>query len=290
MEHKSGTSVRDLATRLACSSTSCCIADGLCLPMDMVKMRMQLQNELTPGKGLSVVSMTRHVIRNEGFLSLWAGLNAAAARQVTYGGLSFCAYPYVRDSLSSDRALWSQVVAGVVSGGVSAAIANPTDVVKVRLQADGRRAVRLYDGGIFSTLRLVLRQEGLRAMLNGIGPNTLRASVVNGVGIPAYDSSKALINLDRPLLERFLAACVGGVATSVAGTPFDVVKTRLMARGRQEQLYRSAFHCVVATVKTEGPLALWKGILPVYARQAPFNILNYLCMGFLLDTFTSSSH
>ena len=32
--------------RLCCTSTSCCVADALCLPLDLVKTRMQLQNEL----------------------------------------------------------------------------------------------------------------------------------------------------------------------------------------------------------------------------------------------------
>ena len=30
--------------------------------------------------------------------------------------------------------------------------------------------------------------------------------------------------------------------------------------------------------RTEGVLAFWKGLLPVYCRQAPFNLLNYLIM------------
>ena len=43
-----GTSSRDFAVHLACTSTSCCVADGLCLPFDFLKTRMQLQNELLP--------------------------------------------------------------------------------------------------------------------------------------------------------------------------------------------------------------------------------------------------
>ena len=38
-------------------------------------------------------------------------------------------------------------------------------------------------------------------------------------------------------------------------------------------------------VRVEGVLALWKGLLPVYCRQAPFNMLNYMLMETLLSTF-----
>ena len=38
--------VVDQLKTLACTSTSCCVADGLCLPLDFIKTRMQLQNEV----------------------------------------------------------------------------------------------------------------------------------------------------------------------------------------------------------------------------------------------------
>ncbi|KAJ8609817.1 hypothetical protein CTAYLR_008113 [Chrysophaeum taylorii] len=293
-----------MAIRLACASTSCCVADAMCLPMDMIKMRMQLQNEMVPSSAprLGVMAMSRRILRVEGAGAFWAGLGAAMARQATYGGLSFWSYPYVRDALARsaghrDPPTWAQLAAGAISGGVASAIANPTDVVKVRLQADGRRALlgepRKYSGGFVSTLGVVFgREGGLAALYAGLGPNVSRAAVVNGVGIAAYDSSKSFASRivgDRPLAERFLGACVGGVATAIAGCPFDVVKTRLMARGAQEQLYTSALHCLVATVSSEGSLALWKGIIPVYCRQAPFNLFNYIIMEFLLDTFARKS-
>ena len=39
-------------------------------------------------------------------------------------------------------------------------------------------------------------------------------------------------------------------------------------------------------MRTEGVLGLYKGFLPVYARQAPFNMLNYMIMEHLLDLTT----
>ena len=52
---------------------------------------------------------------------------------------------------------------------------------------------------------------------------------------------------------------------------------------RRESPFRGPLHCVVATVRAEGPLALYKGFLPVYGRQAPFNLLNFMIMEHLLD-------
>jgi hypothetical protein len=76
----------------------------------------------------------------------------------------------------------------------------------------------------------------------------------------------------------FCAALVGGVATALVGCPFDVIKTRMMNQPQERPLYASAGQCALAVARVEGPLALWKGLLPVYCRQAPFNLLNYLIM------------
>ena len=59
--------LRDALTQLACTSTSCCVADGLCLPLDFLKCRMQLQNELVTASAaaadrLSVRAMAAKVI------------------------------------------------------------------------------------------------------------------------------------------------------------------------------------------------------------------------------------
>ena len=82
-----------------------------------------------------------------------------------------------------------------------------------------------------------------------------------------------------------MAALVGGVVTSLAGCPFDVLKTRLMNQDPARPLYRGVGDAFMQIVRVEGPLALYKGLLPVYCRQAPFNMLNYLIMEQLTSTF-----
>jgi hypothetical protein len=42
-------------------------------------------------------------------------------------------------------------------------------------------------------------------------------------------------------------------------------------------------------VRIEGPLALWKGLLPVYVRNAPFTMASYLLMESLTLTFLGRS-
>merc|ERR1712087_68561 len=138
--------VPEAVIQLGCASTACCVADGVCLPCDFLKVRLQLQNELIPAGApqLGVLGMSAHVLRSEGPLAFFNGLPAAMLRQASYGGLCFSAYPHVRNALNphahqgQTAPLWTKLSAGAMTGGISSALANPTDVVKVRLQADGR--------------------------------------------------------------------------------------------------------------------------------------------------------
>ena len=83
-----GTSSRDFAVHLACTSTSCCVADGLCLPFDFLKTRMQLQNELLPSSAprLGPLSMAARILRAEGAAAFYAGFPAAMLPQPPEGG------------------------------------------------------------------------------------------------------------------------------------------------------------------------------------------------------------
>jgi hypothetical protein len=275
------------------------------------------------------------VYRHEGVSAFFAGLPAAMLRQATYGGLSFAAYPYIRDSLqqinsnvggkagSEEAALWTKLLAGGIAGGGAAALANPSDVIKVRMQSDGRlqllgKAPRY--ASLLNAAKIISREEGLRAFYHGLMPNIGRAIVVNGVGIAGYDHTKQTVRKllgeeqgNNPMTARLAGALIGGISTAVAGCPFDVLKTRMMNQWQHsavstettpsaqqvkapvssfnhpkvhpallhahtKPLYTSMWHCLQSIVKQEGVLALWKGVLPVYCRQAPFNMLHYMIM------------
>ena len=161
---------------------------------------MQLQNELVADSvpRLSVIGMSRHIYTTEGPTAFFTALPAAVLRQSTYGGLSFASYPKIRDALNpnasaADAPLWTRIASGAFSGAWASAIANPTDVVKVRLQADGRLQAQgqppRYKGTL-DAFSSVARKEGIAAFWRGTLPNVQRATVVNGAGIAAYDHSK----------------------------------------------------------------------------------------------------
>ena len=72
------------------------------------------------------------------------------------------------------------------------------------------------------------------------------------------------------MLLTLASSSLGGVATSLAMNPLDVASTRLYNHAAK---YRGLSDCLAQTVRSEGVLALWKGLSGQYARIVPHSIL-----------------
>lgn len=122
-------SVTDPMERWAFAAAASCVAEATTYPLDMVKTRLQLQNEL--GKTLVGASATvqrsytqvfKELLAQEGFAALYAGAGVAIVRQIFNAGVSIGLYPSVRSLLlgqgqdAADAPLWKRAAAGCVTG------------------------------------------------------------------------------------------------------------------------------------------------------------------------------
>ena len=70
---------------------------------------------------------------------------------------------------------------------------------------------------------------------------------------------------------QWVASAAPALAWASVGVPFDVVRTRLQTTSTAR--FRSAWHCLEHTVRTEGALALWKGLTPQVLISLPSSTL-----------------
>ena len=80
------------------------------------------------------------MVTEEGLKVLYSGIAPALLRQAVYGTMKYGLYYSLKDLVSNrisegEESTITNVSIAVVSGAISSAVANPTDVLKVRLQS-----------------------------------------------------------------------------------------------------------------------------------------------------------
>lgn len=275
-------------------------------PFDLIKVRMQLQGEivLQPTLAFAPASATLastpagpiavglRIAHSEGLRALFSGVSATVLRQALYSTTRMGLYEVLKQSWSKSSSeggfpVHKKIVAGLVAGGVGAAVGNPADLAMVRMQADGRLPFderRNYRGVADALVRMV-RQEGAASLWKGSGLTIQRAMVVTASQLATYDQAKESLIGRRVMKEglgaHITASCAAGLVAAVASNPIDVMKTRIMnmtTEAGQEPPYRGAMDCAIKTVQSEGPMALYKGFVPTVMRQGPFTVVLFVTL------------
>uniref|UniRef100_A0A0D9XVS9 Mitochondrial carrier protein n=1 Tax=Leersia perrieri TaxID=77586 RepID=A0A0D9XVS9_9ORYZ len=286
------------AGRFTASAIAACFAEVCTLPLDTAKVRLQLQKKVDVAaapKYRGLLGTAATIAREEGAAALWKGIVPGLHRQCIYGGLRIGLYEpvksfYVGKDHVGDVPLSKKIAAGFTTGAIAISIANPTDLVKVRLQAEGKLAPgvpRRYAGAMDAYAKIV-RQEGFAALWTGLGPNVARNAIINAAELASYDQVKQAHSKDILVLQtilklpgfkddvvtHLLSGLGAGFFAVCVGSPVDVVKSRMMG----DSAYTSTIDCFVKTLKNDGPLAFYKGFLPNFARLGSWNVIMFLTL------------
>lgn len=267
------------------SCTAATVAETLTYPLDIVKTRLQIQGELKSlqkKKGMFRISLS--IIKHEGASKLWAGVTPAVYRHLVYTGCRLVFYEQFRDSVKKNYnnvfPLWMAVLVGSFSGALAQFIASPTDLVKVKMQADRQRSNEGPRKGVSATFVQIYREGGIKSLWRGSVVNVQRAALVNLGDLATYDLVKHFVmkkfNLKDDYKTHTLGSICSGLIAATMGTPADVIKTRIMCQpvdsNGRGTVYTSSLHCLKATIHHEGFLGLYKGYWPTWLRMAPWSL------------------
>ncbi|KAF8822951.1 2-oxoglutarate/malate translocase OMT [Cardiosporidium cionae] len=256
-----------------------CFATTCIQPIDMIKVRLQLLGEaavpsanlgsvpnLAPPPSRNPFVILRMFIKEEGFFSLYKGLDAGLLRQLTYSTARIGLFRVFSDYLttqhnkgrSSDCSLplpfYKKALAGLAAGGLGSLFGTPADLALVRLQADPTLPPHLrrnYRSAI-DAIRTVVREEGISTLWRGATPTVLRAMALNTgtvdvmvlnlnktcpfhshaffIGMLAtFDQCKEVLipSLGNGWSSTLTASAISGFAAATLSLPFDFLKTRI---------------------------------------------------------------
>jgi solute carrier family 25 (mitochondrial uncoupling protein), member 8/9 len=227
------------------------------------------------------------IAAEEGPLALWNGLTPGLQRQFIFAGLRIGLYVPVRDLIcgplqpGQNPTLLQKVEAGLATGAIGISVANPTDLVKIRMQAQGRLPPdqRPYKGSL-DCYSKVYAAGGIKGFWVGWGPNVMRNSIINAVELASYDQYKQFFTqqfgLRDGLHTHTLCAFGAGLNAVIFGSPVDVLKTRIMNRNAAEA--QSVAALIASMIRKEGFGAFYKGVTQNFFRLSLYNVVLFVSL------------
>ncbi|XP_031100029.1 mitochondrial substrate carrier family protein ucpB isoform X2 [Ipomoea triloba] len=277
---KWGVSASDVAYHFGTSGISVAAATAITHPLDVLKVRLQMQLVGQRGPLTGMGKLSAHVVRNEGLGSLYRGLSPALMRSILYGGLRLGLYEpskYVAEMAFESSNIIMKIASGAFSGAVATALTNPVEVLKVRLQMNTKS-----NRGPIRELQKIASREGVLALWKGVGPAMARAAALTASQLATYDESKRVFlkwtSLEEGLYLHLISSTIAGTVSTLITAPMDMVKTRLMLQRESNSagMYKSGLHCAYQVLLTEGPRGLYKGGLAIFARLGPQTMITFI--------------
>ncbi|XP_039479115.1 mitochondrial magnesium exporter 1 [Drosophila santomea] len=248
-------------------------------PLDTIKVRLQTMPTPLPGQPpryKGVIDCAARTFRHEGVRGFYRGISAPLVGVTPIYAVDFAVYAAGKRLFQTDdhiRLTYPQIfAAGALAGVCSALVTVPTDRIKVLLQTQTVSNGPLLYNGTIDTAAKLYRQGGIRSLFKGTCACILRDSPT-GFYFVTYEFLQELARKKSATgkistTSTILSGGTAGIVFWTLAVPFDVLKSRLQSapEGTYKHGIRSVFRDLMAT---EGPKALFRGILPILLRAFP---------------------
>jgi len=289
------------ADRSAAGAVSSALTRLLCQPLDVAKIRLQLQVETgNAAKYRSLFHLMTSLPREEGVLSLWKGHLPAQYLSISYGVSTFAVFEVLTklfySSWTNDPLLKpaTHLVCGGLAGCAATLVSFPFDTIRTRLVAQPEprvykntkdAAVKLFaEGGLSSFYRGLVPTLAAIAPYSGLqfGFYTLFTQLMTSLtvgGVLQQKSGEGRVSMPMSL------SC-GGLAGMCAKTlvyPLDTVKKRLQVGGWSSGRrwmgttpdYAGVRGCARDILSREGWRGFFKGYVPGVVKAVTTTSLHF---------------
>lgn len=229
------------------------------------------------GHGLVVI------VRQEGYRGLFKGLGISIFREMTFSSARMGLYEPIRDKMGeltklSNSSISVKITAGLISGAIAAALFNPTDILKVRIQA--HEGAKPEFRSLFHGFTVLAQEKGIKdGWYRAVHVTILRAALITSAQMASYDSFKHFLieryNFKKDaFLTHLCASLFTGLVSTTVTNPVDMMRTRVFANAfsNSEEPYKKPLRSgLKAILRSEGILGLYKGWFASYVRIGSIN-------------------
>eukprot|EP00658_Telonema_sp_P-2_P003091 TRINITY_DN11136_c0_g1_i1.p1 TRINITY_DN11136_c0_g1~~TRINITY_DN11136_c0_g1_i1.p1 ORF type:complete len:153 (+),score=14.79 TRINITY_DN11136_c0_g1_i1:234-692(+) len=134
-------------------------------------------------------------------------------------------------------------------------------------------------GSLRRAMQDIYAERGPQGYFRGLTAFCPRVVVASGVQLSTYDATKRWLMRDCLMGDgvgcHFVASWITGLAVVMCMQPFDFAATRVTTKHGATH-YKGPVDCIQQTIRTEGMLAIYKGVSANYLRFGPYCILTFL--------------
>ncbi|KAJ3479845.1 hypothetical protein NLI96_g8773 [Meripilus lineatus] len=217
----------------------------------------------------------KHVWRAEGVPGLWKGAGttlligvpSSTCYMLTYDHLLRVVLPPLIPSPTL-----VPLTAGILARTFITTLASPLELVRTNLQStppspDNPHTLR----SVLSSIRALTQTQGLPYLWRGVIPSLWRDVPFSGIYWAGYETCKRQFEREghsgAPV--AFVSGAISGTTAALLTSPFDVLKTRRQAIVMSQPTGTATLPLALDILRTEGPSALYAGILPRIVKIAP---------------------
>lgn len=263
------------------------------LPLDYVKVHLQVAREGHRTSHISAFQFARKTLQVEGWKAFYSGLDSALIRQCVYGTTRLGLYRTLSDWAKEQRKVVIlpfelKATFAAFAGAAGALVCNPADLTLVRMQADRRLPVsqRRNYRHFLQAIQQIRLEEGLLSFWRGATPNIFRCIAMNVGMLAPYDHSKELLDsLFGPQpIHRLISSAVAVLCQSLLALPFDNLKTKYQNMRKDSQgllPYAGIIDCAAKTLRKEGFSGFYVGFGMFVVKIAPHVTVTLLLQDFL---------
>ncbi|CDF37268.1 unnamed protein product [Chondrus crispus] len=269
---------------LLCGALAGCSARMMVAPLDVLKIRFQIQSET---RGLyryaSMSSAVRSILAHEGLRAFWKG-NVPALLMVTpYASVQLASFYQLKQLALNIPEPYKSLLFGAISGAGATLCTYPMDLLRTRFAAQSEP--RSYNS-IRQAVSVIYNTQGLRGFYAGLGPTLVEIVPYVSLHFTWYEGMKGQV-LKRTRsdslkpAESLVVGAVSGTASKLFTLPLDnakklmQVEDQFLGKRNTSSPYRGIAHVLSRIWRREGLRGWFRGTAPSLVKAAPNSAITF---------------
>lgn len=252
------------------------VGDSSMHSLDTVKTRQQGLLHNIKYKNMVPAYIT--IFKEEGFFrGLYGGYTPAILGSIPSTSAFFGVYEFSKRKMINDFHLnetFSYFIAGILGDLASSVFYVPSEVLKTRLQLQGRYNNPYTKGsgynynGLIDAIKTIARNEGPRTFVFGYKETLFRDLPFSALQFAFYERFRQIAMSynqtdDLPISAELLTGASAGGLAGIITTPLDVIKTRIQTATETNPANKiSTIRALSLIYKNEGLLGMFSGVGP----------------------------